>query len=312
MNSSRMRSSAMFGLTMLVTTGMCRAQIPLSFMCTGEGQTKYVTGLGKGIVPHYDYSSRDAYVRSACIDEGRAVLENIHAYDALKTCAAIDIGLITAESSTILAKYEELAATPPVWPDEIGMLFCEKNTNSVTHQNYLDYYGDWWDSNYGKGRAAASPDSRDEALWVVLEDLAIRATRSAPDLLAAWPSVMSSESGDGPNLPRSRYGSGGTLSSDRWMGKGEIRTGSGAPERVGIAYFALHGRCLSLAAVRSRYPGSVLTGIPHSSLPEETTVWSVVGKWGALSFAFANRDPGCVDLISMDPHPALSPRENRP
>jgi hypothetical protein len=359
---------------MLLVTGMCSAENRQSFLCTGEGQTKYVTGLGSGIddlihipkrfrsevrtaqndgwkfaygtaaftdrekkmvniirgasetnmasqvsheighanyVPHYDYSSRDAYVRSACTDEGRAVLENVHAYHAFKTCAAIDVGLITAEPATILAKYEELAEYPPIKPADIGLLFCEKNINSVTHQNYLDYYGDWWDANYGKEDAVPSAEARDDAFWATVEDLADRAARSATDLLAVWPSVMSSAPAEGSKVPLSRYGGGGPLSGDRWMGKGEIRTSSDDPERVGIAYFVLQGRCLSLSAVRARYPGAALTGIPHSPLPDETTVWSAFGKWGKLSFAFANGDRDCVGQISMDPYPAPSPSESQ-
>lgn len=263
-------------------------------------------------VPRYDYSSRDAYVRSACIDEGRGVLENIHAYHAFKTCAAIDVGLITAEPAAILAKYEQLAETPPVLPADIGMLFCEKNINSVTQQNYLDYYGDWWDANYGKAQAVRSADSRDEPFWVGIEGIANRTALGVAELLTVWPSAMAVKPARGPDLPLSRFGGGGALSADRWMGPGEIRTRGDDPERVGVAYFALHGRCLGLAAVRARYPDLVLTGIPHSPLPEETTVWSAFGKWGKLSFAFANGDRDCVGQISMDPHPAPPPPDANP
>lgn len=365
MNSLCMRSRAILGLAMLVSTAMCRAQNP-SFVCTGEGVPKYVTELGSGIddlvhipkrlrsevgeaqreqwkfqygaaafadrekkmvniirgasdqnmasqlsheighanyMPDYDYASRDAYVRSACTDEGRGVLENIHAYKAFKTCAAIDVGLITAEPQTILAKYEELAQSLPVRPVEIGMLFCEKNTNSVTHQSYLDYYGDWWDANYGKRVPAKAADSRDESFLVLVEKLADEAAKGAVNLLAVWPSPMPLETVRTANIPLTRRGGGGALSADRWMGAGEIRTDANDLDRVGIAYFALRGRCLDLATIKSRYAGLKLTGIPRSPLPSENTVWSVFGSWGKLSFVFANGDPGCVGEISLDPHP---------
>ena len=263
-------------------------------------------------VPDYDYSSRDAYIRSACTDEGRGVLENIYAYEAFKICAAIDIGLITAQPERIQAKYDELAQNLPIRPVDIGMLFCEKNINSITHQNYLDYYGDWWDANYGKREPVKPADSRDESFLVAVENLADEAASGAADLLAAWPSAMSLASAAGPNHPLTRRGGGGALSGDRWMGTGEIRTDANDPGRVGIAYFALHGRCLGLAAIKSRYIDLKLTGIPHSPLPDETTVWSAFGKWGKLSFAFANGDRDCVGQISMDPHPAPPPPDANP
>jgi hypothetical protein len=258
-------------------------------------------------VPHYDNSSRDAYVRSACTDEGRGVLENIYAYKAFKTCAALDVGLITAEPATILAKYEELAQSLPMRPADLGMLFCEKNINSITHQNYLDYYGDWWDANYGKREPVKPADSRDESFLVIVENLANEAASGAADLLAAWPSVMSLEPAAGPDHLLSRRGGGAALSSDRWMGAGEIRTDINDLDRVGIAYFALRGRCLSLAAIKSRYSDLALTGIPQSPLSSETTVWSAFGSWGKLSFVFVNDDPDCVGEISLDPHPAPPP-----
>ena len=98
--------------------------------------------------PHFDESSRDAYVRTHCTDEGAALVENIIAMKTVKQCLNLDIGVMTESGAEMLSKYDEIAAKPPISFNEIGYLFCEKNFNSIDHKNYLDYYGDYYDSHY--------------------------------------------------------------------------------------------------------------------------------------------------------------------
>src|ERR1700750_2298038 len=92
-------------------------------------------------------------------------------------------------------------------------------TGHATHQTYLDYYGDWWDANYGGGeKAAQHEDPRDEAFLGSIERLANLAAARATELLGGWPSAMSLEPASVPHGPWSRYGGGGSITDDRWMG----------------------------------------------------------------------------------------------
>jgi hypothetical protein len=93
-----------------------------------------------------DWSSRDAYIRSACRDEGAALAENIRTREIVKQCLGIDIHLTSADEDAMMEKYRELSSHPPLNLTELGYFFCERNTVSGTGKNYIDYYGEHYDS----------------------------------------------------------------------------------------------------------------------------------------------------------------------
>ncbi len=93
-----------------------------------------------------DWSSREAYIRSACRDEGAALAENIRTREVVKQCLGIDIHLTSAEEDAMMDKYYELLSRPPLNLSELGYFFCERNTVSGTGKNYIDHYGEYYDS----------------------------------------------------------------------------------------------------------------------------------------------------------------------
>jgi type VI secretion system secreted protein VgrG len=97
-----------------------------------------------------DWSSRDAYIRSACRDEGAALAENIRTREVVKQCLGMDIHLTSAEEDAMMEKYYELLSRPPLNLAELGYFFCERNTVSGGDKSYLDYYGDYYDSVIGE------------------------------------------------------------------------------------------------------------------------------------------------------------------
>ncbi|NID16207.1 hypothetical protein [Luteibacter yeojuensis] len=234
-----------------------------------------------------DLSSRDAYIRKACVDEGFGLLENIIAHRALKKCSGMDMGLITAEPDFFLAKYEELAQRPPVYANEIGYMFCERN-RVPTGETYIDYYGNWYDANYGLAVESSGVEV-DAELWDRVEDMAERARLGASKLREVWPA----EAGSGVR----------SLSKQITVAHSEIRQRSDGS--VGLAYMNVAGRCISRSEVLQRYPELYLTQAPRPHDPPGTTrtVWSALGEWGEVMFAFTGKTPNCLEAISFNPWP---------
>ncbi|HEY4145140.1 hypothetical protein [Pinirhizobacter sp.] len=233
-----------------------------------------------------DLSSRDAFIRKACVDEGFGLLENIFAHRALKKCSGMDMGLVTAEPEFFLAKYEELAQRPPVYANEIGYMFCERN-RVPTGESYIDYYGNWYDANYG---LAVEPSNAevDPVLWERVAEISKRVKLGAVALRKVWPGE--------PGGARS-------ISSLTTVGHSEIR--QRPDDTVGIAYMDLMGRCISRGEVLRHYPDLQLTQVPRPHDPPGTTrtVWSAFGEWGEMMFAFTGSTPNCLEGISFDPRP---------
>lgn len=248
-----------------------------------------------------DYSSRDAFVRSRCRDDGAALSENIVLRKAVKMCTDDEMGIVTAEPALMQAKYDELAETLPVDFEALGYLFCEKNINSVTHQNYLDYYGDWWTQNYGKTALASVPSSGDAAFWSKIALLARRATQGTQALEEVWP--LSSAP-----LRREEYGAVASLVGDEaWFSGGttversEIRLRSSEKGAVALASLDLSGVCIGLNEVRAHYPEVVGTGAAHPGVPHGKATWTAYGDWGGLWFSFPMENPKCLSGVSFHP-----------
>lgn len=99
-----------------------------------------------------DWSSRDAYIRSSCLDEGAALAENIRTREVVKQCLGADIHLASSEEDAMTDKYYELQSHPPLNLAELGYFFCERNTVSGSGKSYIDYYGEHYDHVIGEVR----------------------------------------------------------------------------------------------------------------------------------------------------------------
>lgn len=92
-----------------------------------------------------DTSSRDAYIKSWCDNEGYAVINNIKGRDEIFDCSAnsADIGVVASNRAQLISLYEGGGGMT-----DVGKAFCESNTTSTTGQSYLDFYGDYYDKHY--------------------------------------------------------------------------------------------------------------------------------------------------------------------
>ncbi|MGA7438871.1 MAG: hypothetical protein WBW32_12175 [Luteibacter sp.] len=246
-----------------------------------------------------DFSSRDAYVRKACTDEGFGLIENIVAHNAMNICAAIHLGLTTAEPDLFLAKYAELAQKPPILANGIGYMFCERNSvrQGLT---YLDYYGDWYDANYGKAIEPASIEV-EPTLWRELAEAADAGVRGGSALRTVWPATVRTVRDIAPNSGVNRWEGGARkLSSTVTMSGTEVRTDM--DDNVIVASGRIEGRCIVRAEVMKYYPALEITQPPSPHGPQRT-VWSAYGEWGQISFGFSEEAPRCLESIAMIPHP---------
>jgi hypothetical protein len=61
------------------------------------------------------------------------------------------------------------------------------------------------------------------------------------------------------------------------------------------------GECVTLAGVRARYPGAVVSQAPRGRSLDEETSHSVGLEWGELSFGFSERNPRCLSSVTLSP-----------
>jgi hypothetical protein len=59
--------------------------------------------------------------------------------------------------------------------------------------------------------------------------------------------------------------------------------------------------CISLAELTTQYGALKLTQIPTGRSPEEQHSYSLEDNWGKMSFGFAEKAPGCVASIALEP-----------
>ncbi|HVI56509.1 MAG TPA: hypothetical protein VM621_15805 [Luteibacter sp.] len=257
-----------------------------------------------------DYSSRDAYVRTRCRDEGAALSENIVLREAVKMCTGSEMGIVTAEPALMQAKYDELAEARPIDLEALGYFFCEKNINSVTHQNYLDYYGDWWTQNYGKAALALVPPSGDSAFWTKIALLAGRANQGVDALEKIWPMSSSPFRLEEDGATASLFGDEAWFSGGVTVERSEIRLRSTDNEQVALASLDISGVCIGLNEVRAHYPGIVGTGTAHPGVPDGEATWTAYGDWGGLWFAFPMANPKCLSGVSFHPGEVDAPSDD--
>ncbi len=100
-----------------------------------------------------DTSSRTAYVRTQLADEGAATLSNIRAQREIIANGGADIGIAgnSANHAAYNAAYDAFVAggSEVDARDAIGTIFGNGERTSNTNQTYTDYYGSFYDANYG-------------------------------------------------------------------------------------------------------------------------------------------------------------------
>jgi hypothetical protein len=251
------------------------------------------SGFGENI------SSREAYIKSRCTDEGYALGVNINARKLIKQCAATDIGVVSAEVPFFTEWYESMVARPPVLYGDFGRAFCEKNIESVSGKNYLDYYGDWYDSHMtAPGVQASLADG--SLFFARVSDLASRVEGGVAAIKDVWP--------DGYRLkatnqarPRSYRGGPAPLVGAIRVVESELRVKRADPSRLVLATMNIDGPCVSLEMVRTQYPSAIMTDSPTTALPYDEGTWSAFGPWGEIGFGFAYANPKCVSSVTFKP-----------
>jgi hypothetical protein len=100
-----------------------------------------------------DTSSRAAFVRTNLADEGAATLANIRAQREIIANGGADIGIAgnSANHAAYNTAYDAFVAggSEATARDAIGTIFGNGERTSNTNQTYTDYYGSFYDANYG-------------------------------------------------------------------------------------------------------------------------------------------------------------------
>lgn len=251
-------------------------------------------------------TSRAAYVRSRCTDEGFALGVNIVARRTIKQCAGVDVGVVSADVPYFTEWHESMAANPPILYGDFGYAFCERNTESISGKNYLDYYGDWYDAHY----VAPPPDSRgfdSGPFFDRIESLANLATEGPKALRNYWPggeSLVQSQTHS-----NSYAGGGAHLVEGISVIESEIRVSRDDASHLVLATMKIDAPCISLETMRARYPSVIMTDAPRTASPDAYAAWSIFGPWGEIAFGFSYANPKCISRVTLIPDafpPALS------
>jgi hypothetical protein len=99
--------------------------------------------------PAFDYSSRQAYLKTTLADEGEAVLRNIEARDEILKAGGEDIGIRGTQGAEYQKVYDQylIDGNRGAARDKIADIFGSKEKTSTTGQSYNDYYGGHYDKN---------------------------------------------------------------------------------------------------------------------------------------------------------------------
>lgn len=245
-----------------------------------------------------DWSSREAYIRSRCTDDGYALGVNIVARRTIKQCAGADTGVVSADVPYFTEWYETMAANPPILYGDFGYAFCERNIESITGKNYLAYYGDWYDAHF----SSAPPSGLafdNEPFFERIEALAHDAADGAEALQEHWP--IQAPAREMRSNTVSYVGGGAPLVPGIDVRASEIRVRRTDPSHVVVANMQLSAPCISLDTVRARYPSAIVTGSPHNGSPDAYGTWSIFGPDGEIAFGFSYVNPKCVGRVTLVP-----------
>lgn len=246
-----------------------------------------------------DLASRDAYIRSRCTDEGFALGVNIVARKEIKHCAGVDTGVVSADVPYFTDWFASMANNPPVLYGDFGYAFCERNIESVSGKNYLDYYGDWYDAHYMASVPEASGFATDP-FFDKLEMMAGQARRGIDYLQDVWPGAETLVRSK--TFSRSFVGGSSAFVPGVTVVDSEIRMTSLDTSKLLLATMNVEGRCISLESVRARYPSAIMIDSPTTGDPDDKGSWSVFGPWGQLGFGFAYKNPKCVASVTFNPN----------
>ncbi|MDR2208786.1 MAG: type VI secretion system tip protein VgrG [Azoarcus sp.] len=101
-----------------------------------------------------DFSSKEAYLSGAFADEGAATMKNIQVQREIIGNGGANIGIAgnSANHAAYNAAYDQYLSdgNAAAARNTIGSAFATGEKTSNTNQTYQDYYGDWYDKNYGK------------------------------------------------------------------------------------------------------------------------------------------------------------------
>jgi hypothetical protein len=266
--------------------------------------------------PKFDYSSKEAFVRVACQDEGYALLKNIQIRNSIKMCdghrgGGVDIGISAAQP---WAPYEDyMAEHMPMNMYDFGMMFCEANIASGG-KSYLQYYGDWYDQSFGS-KAIASMQAQESSLpkatpvfWDKLQKIAKATTGGAEALAEVWPAKgMRFRDASGRAVALSVKGGSQPLDSVAMVSESALATDEFMT--VKHARLSISGACITRQDIEQHYPDLVLTDIPRPGNRVASMTWSAFGSWGKIGFAFEGAQQRCLSNVFFDPNPRI-PQSN--
>jgi hypothetical protein len=269
--------------------------------------------------PSWDYSSKEAYLAVACLDEGHGFYENYLARDTtLNYCpselgGAIDIGLAAA------APWDPYFELLQSWTEnlrpanlaELGMLFCESNVTSSTGEAYLDYYGRWYDKNHGQTFAAQDvstspshvvPEATAKFLKKI-DQFAKAAASGMEKLMTVWPA-------NNPKVTPKSKAQRAEVSGGRYQLDDNVVVSSSliVPDgrNVVLASLSIEGICITRKDLEQYYPDLTLVDIPRPGMPNSPASWGAYGSWGVKVFTFYdtfnNRNP-CLAEVTLNPTP---------
>lgn len=104
--------------------------------------------------PKNDVSSRQSYLNDVLDDEGAATMKNIQVQREILTNGGPNIGIAGnqanhAEYSRIYDAFLKNGNKAKAIR-ELGQIVGQKEITSTTGENYIKYYGGWYDKHYGK------------------------------------------------------------------------------------------------------------------------------------------------------------------
>lgn len=96
------------------------------------------------------------FVQGTLADEGAATLNNIKVQREIIGAGGADIGISgnSANHAAYNKAYDEFlkSGDSKTAHNTIGSLFGQGEKTSTTKQSHEDYYGSWYEKNYGNGK----------------------------------------------------------------------------------------------------------------------------------------------------------------
>jgi hypothetical protein len=262
--------------------------------------------------PNVNYSTKETYLAGVCGDEGHAVYENVVNRRVILGCPAeagggSDIGIQASQPWDIYIDRVDNPEALPFNYTKLGMAFCENNTESITKQPYLEYYGNWYDKHFPNGGAKSQKVSATAGLssqpvsdefWNKIQELSKAAKQDTEKLVSAWPSS------DLHEAARAEGQRTATFNGDRYrIGNVAVSNSAiftGPDGAISHAFFSVEDACIRRQDIESHYPDLVITNVP--TMPGLPYTLSAFRSWGQIGFSFNDADD-CLARVYFDPEP---------